>query len=70
MSLEEDLKKSIDRIKQEIIENREEILTAFVAKYGLQPEDCVQVLDMSDYASGVIRWSVKKKGGENVRSGV
>jgi hypothetical protein len=64
MSLEEDLKEAINRIKIEIMDNREEILRAFIAKYGWQPEDCEQVLDMSDYASGVIRWSVRKKGGE------
>jgi hypothetical protein len=63
MSLEEDLKESIEKIKFEIIEQREEILRAFIAKYGWQPEDCEQVLDMSDYASGTIRWSVRKKGG-------
>jgi hypothetical protein len=65
MSLEEDLKEAVNRIKTEIMDNREEILRAFISKYGWQPEECEQVLDMSDYASGVIRWSVRKKGGGN-----
>lgn len=70
MSLKGDMIESIDKIKMEIIEQREEILRAFIAKYGWQPEECEQVLDMSDYANGVIRWSVRKKGESDVRSGV
>jgi hypothetical protein len=64
MSLEEDLKEAIEKIKFEIMEQREEILRAFIAKYGWQPEEVEQVIEMSDYASGVIRWSIRKKGGE------
>ena len=64
MSLESDLKESIDRVRGEIADGREEILHAFIAKYGFDPEECEQVLDMSDYASGIIRWSVRKKEGK------
>jgi hypothetical protein len=61
MSLEEDLKEYIDRIKQEIIENREEILTAFLAKYGYNADEVVQVVDFSDYTNGIIRWRVERR---------
>jgi hypothetical protein len=70
MSPRDDLDIALDKIKLEIIEQREEIIRAFVAKYGLEPEECEQVLDFSDYANHIIHWSVKKKGGNNVRSGV
>jgi hypothetical protein len=65
MSFEKDLQESINRIKIEVMEQREEILRAFIAKYGWQPEEVEQIIDMSDYASGVIRWYIRKKGGKD-----
>jgi hypothetical protein len=70
MTLRDDLMESINKIMREVIDQREEILRAFLAKYGANPDEVEQVLDMSDYAHGVIRWSIRKKGGDNVRSGV
>lgn len=67
MSLKGDMIESIDKIKMEIIEQREEILRAFIAKYGFDPDDCVQILDMSDYESGIIRWRIEKKVNEKKR---
>lgn len=37
-------KQSFDDILKKIYEQREEILTAFVAKYNCQPDECVQVV--------------------------
>ena len=61
MTLEEDIQKTIKKIQIEIVEQREEILTAFLAKWGMNPEDCEQVVDFSDYQNGTIRWSVRRK---------
>lgn len=36
-------RKVIDKITREIYAQREEILKAFVAKYGFEPDDCMQV---------------------------
>ena len=38
---------------------REEILKAFVAKYGCEPDECEQVI-ISD-RENIIRWFVQKK---------
>ncbi len=45
-------------ITDKIFEQREEILRAFVAKYRLQPEQCVQVVQTK---GNKIVWSVRKK---------
>ena len=65
MSIEEDIQKTIKKIQIEIVEQREEILTAFVAKYGFNPEDVEQVVDFSDYSNGIIRWSVRRREAKN-----
>lgn len=33
-----------ERITDKIMEQREEILLAFIAKYKVQPEDCEQII--------------------------
>jgi hypothetical protein len=61
MTLESDLKKSLDTIKAEIINQREEIVTAFIAKFGCDADQLEQVVDMSDYGRGILRWSIRRK---------
>jgi hypothetical protein len=70
VSLQEDLIEAVHKVQLEIMDQREEILRAFVAKYGFDPDQIEQVVDMSDYDKMIIRWYVRKKGGKNVRSGV
>jgi hypothetical protein len=70
MSLETDLVDAVKRVHLEIINQREEILRAFIAKYGFDPDEVEQVVDMNDYDKLIIRWYVRKKGGQDVRSGV
>jgi hypothetical protein len=67
---ETDIAESMARVKREIMDQREEILRAFICKYGFDPEECEQVLDMSDYDKMIIRWYVRKRGGKDVRSGI
>lgn len=43
---------------QKINEQREEILTAFVAKYGFQPDEIEQVVE--NHFNG-IKWYVRKR---------
>lgn len=61
MSFEEVVGETIEDIMKDIALHREEILKAFVAKYGYQPDEVEQVVDLSRYADGVITWSVRKK---------
>ena len=53
-SLMEEFKKQY----KQVLEQREEILKAFVAKYGCEPDEIVQVHQWKDGAS---RWYVEKK---------
>ncbi len=46
-------------ITERIIEQREEILRAFVAKYKLHPDECEQVIEQS---KDKIVWRVRKRG--------
>jgi len=49
--------------KIEIIKQREEILTAFIAKYNLEPEEIEQVINNKNIKE--IVWSVRKKNNDN-----
>ena len=42
----------------DIHDQRDDILTAFIAKYGLEPNDIEQVVTMED---DCVVWSVRKK---------
>ena len=44
---------------QQIMMQREEILSAFIAKYGIQPDEAVQVIQQNEHT---ITWCVKRKG--------
>lgn len=51
-----------DKVKQtmkDIIDNREEILRAFVAKHGCEPEDIIQVMQKT--GDGGIKFCVRMK---------
>ena len=48
-------------IQREILEQREEILTAFIAKYGVGPDECIQVIDYSRLQEGILSWRVEIK---------
>lgn len=43
----------------EVMQNREEILTAFIAKYGCEPDEIEQIME-TDHQNR-IHWYVKKK---------
>lgn len=43
----------------EVMQNREEILTAFIAKFGCNPEEIEQIME-TDYQNR-IHWYIKKK---------
>lgn len=64
-SYDEVVSETMKKIMTDIANQREEIIHAFIAKYGFHPEECEQVIDMSDYASGIIRWSIRKKESKN-----
>lgn len=49
---------TIDKIRSEIADQREEILKAFLAKYKVQPEECEQIIENTPTG---IRWYVRKK---------
>jgi len=53
-SLMEEFKKQY----KQVLEQREEILKAFVAKYGCEPDEIVQV---HQWKEGSSRWYVEKK---------
>lgn len=61
-----DLTESIRNLAYErykmVMEQREEILTAFIAKYGMHPDEVEQI---EQYTSEGIVWSVRKKGSGN-----
>ena len=65
-----EIQEFVDKIMMDIGLHREEIIEAFIAKYGYQPDEIEQVVDMSRFSEGIITWSVRKKGGNDVRSGV
>lgn len=50
---------AIKAITEKIFSQREEVLQAFIAKYGCEPDECEQVI-ISD-CDTVIRWSIRKK---------
>ena len=43
---------------EDIFRQREEILTAFIAKYGIDPEECEQVIEQG---SNKTSWFVRKR---------
>jgi hypothetical protein len=49
----------INKLMSEIFEQREEILRAFIAKYGFEPDECEQTI-VRDHHYKII-WSVQKK---------
>ena len=52
------LEAKIQQKVREIHAQREEILAAFLAKHGIQPDEAVQVIE---YHDGGMSWSVRKK---------
>lgn len=50
--------KTINEIKERIYAQREEILEAFIAKYGCEPDECEQVVEKT--LNGM-RWFVRKR---------
>ena len=57
----EDLSDIVRKIQIEILAQREEILTAFIAKYGANPEDVIQVINYSRLNEGVISWHIERR---------
>ncbi len=57
--LADEIGELIARAQREINLQREEILRAFIAKYGWEPDECEQVLEMTE--SGGTRWYVRRK---------
>jgi hypothetical protein len=57
---QEDIREMVVRIQKNILEQREEILTAFVAKYGVGPEEVMQVLHY-DPVNGTVLWWIEKR---------
>jgi hypothetical protein len=43
---------------ESVLANREEILRAFVAKYGFEPDEAIQVIQQTDMG---LRWWVEKR---------
>ena len=58
---DEILSETVRKIMTDIAEQREEIIRAFIAKYGFSPEEIEQCIDMSHYQEGIITWSVRKR---------
>jgi hypothetical protein len=58
---DEIVSETVKKIMTDIAEHREEIVKAFIAKYGVGPEEVEQVINMSQYASGIITWSIRRK---------
>jgi hypothetical protein len=52
------VKKMTDDLARKIIDQREEILEAFLAKHGMQPEEAVQVIT---FGSNTIEWRIEKR---------
>lgn len=48
----------VNKYWQSVIENREEILRAFIAKYGYEPDEVEQI---EQHTPGLIRWYVRKR---------
>lgn len=55
----EDISLAIKVLLHGIHSQRQEILKAFIAKYGCEPDECEQVI-ISDMEN-VVRWFVRKK---------
>ena len=56
------MREHIDRVRklyEGIMEQREEIITAFLAKYNLEPKDVVQITQPQ--MDGTMRWWVERK---------
>jgi hypothetical protein len=49
----------IHHILEKIYEQREEIITAFLAKYGLDPAECEQIIETG--RDGETIWHVRKR---------
>jgi hypothetical protein len=60
MDANTELKQFLEKTYSQVLAQREEILQAFIAKYGGQPDDFVQVLT-HDFANGQLHWRVYKK---------
>jgi hypothetical protein len=52
------IQEKILAISKQIMEQREEILKAFIAKYGFAPDEAVQVIE---YTHNGTRWYVEKR---------
>jgi propanediol dehydratase large subunit len=55
----EDVNMAVKILLDGIQKQRDEILQAFIAKHGCEPDECEQVI-IAD-TSSVIRWFVRKK---------
>jgi hypothetical protein len=55
----EDVTIAIRLMLDRIYSQRQEIMEAFIAKYGCEPDECEQII-ISD-VDNVIRWFVRKK---------
>lgn len=55
----DELTNAVKVLLDQIFSQREEIMTAFIAKYGCEPDECEQVI-ISD-RENTIRWFVRKK---------
>lgn len=53
------MNEAIFEVVKKIHLQKEEILTAFIAKYGCSPEECEQVVQHN--SDGTVTWSVRKK---------
>lgn len=49
INLAQEMQSRVETMVREVAANREEILTAFIAKYGFQPEECEQVTHGSSW---------------------
>lgn len=62
-TVREELRKIKAKTLNEIFAQREEIVQAFIAKYGIQPEEAVQVIQFSE---NKIFWKVQRIPSEGI----
>ena len=59
------LERHVHEKVMEVYAQREEVLTAFVAKYGFEPDRLVQI--QQTFPNGRIEWSVRRRSDEEIR---
>lgn len=49
INIQDEARKSMQRAMADIISQRDEILIAFIAKYGCEPNECIQIEQQTPY---------------------